>query len=73
MRRVPWQSPRRTLGGMRAATYAARVFPGGLRAMAYCRPQTVRPGDEVALHLSAVTPTVSVEVVRDGLESEVVS
>ena len=40
--------------------------------MAYCRPDSVRPGDEVALHLSAVTPTVSVEVVRDGLESEVV-
>jgi hypothetical protein len=40
--------------------------------MAYCRPQSVRAGDEVALHLSALTPTVSVEVVRDGLEPEVV-
>src|SRR5262249_15216342 len=40
--------------------------------MSYCTPQSVRAGDVVAIHLSATTPTVAVEVVRDGLEREVV-
>jgi hypothetical protein len=40
--------------------------------MAYCQPQSVRPGGVVTIHLSATGPTVSMEVVRDGLEPEVV-
>ncbi|HEV7734399.1 MAG TPA: N,N-dimethylformamidase beta subunit family domain-containing protein, partial [Candidatus Binatia bacterium] len=48
------------------------MFPDGLRSMAYCLPQSVRPGDAVALHLSAMTPTVVIEVVRDGAEPVVV-
>jgi hypothetical protein len=48
------------------------MLPGGHRAMSYCTPHSVRAGDVVAIHLSATTPTVSVEVVRDGLEPEVV-
>lgn len=40
--------------------------------MAYCTPQSVRPGDEVALHLSATVPQVDVEIVRDGDEPVVV-
>src|SRR5262249_45463676 len=60
------------LGRACADAYAARVFPGGLRAMAYCQPQCVRPGGVVTVHLSATRATVSMEVVRDGFEPEVV-
>ena len=39
---------------------------------AYCWPQSVVPGEPVALHLSTYAPTVQVEVARDGAEREVV-
>ena len=37
---------------------------------AYCWPQSVVPGESVALHLSTDAPTVQVEVARDGAERE---
>ena len=39
---------------------------------AYCWPQSVVPGEPVALHLSTYAPTVQIEVARDGAEREVV-
>src|SRR5262245_1821054 len=39
---------------------------------AYCWPQSVLPGDSVALHASAPDGHVDVEVVRDGAEPAVV-
>ena len=39
--------------------------------LAYCTPQSVAPGDEVRLHLSADAPSVTVEVIRDGPEPAV--
>lgn len=39
---------------------------------AYCWPQSVLPGEPVALHLSTDAPIVRIEVARDGAEREVV-
>ncbi len=39
---------------------------------AYCWPQSVVPGEPVALHLSTYAPTVQIEVARDGAERETV-
>ena len=39
-------------------------------AVGYCWPQSVLPGDDVALHLSSEEPrTVQVRIVRDGLNA----
>ncbi len=35
--------------------------------LAYCQPQSVLPGDEVTLHVSAPGPTATIEVVGDGI------
>src|SRR5262245_22154464 len=48
------------------------VLPDATRSLAYCLPQSVTPGDRVALHLSADVPAVHVDVVRDGAEPTVV-
>ncbi|TMA74925.1 MAG: hypothetical protein E6J72_18170 [Deltaproteobacteria bacterium] len=38
----------------------------GVTVLAYCRPYSVRPGDEVAIHVSAPGGTATIEIVRDG-------
>lgn len=43
-----------------------------MTVLGYCWPQSVLPGEHVALHLGGDHAAVTVEVVRDGLEPQVV-
>jgi hypothetical protein len=43
-----------------------------VNALAYCRPTSVGPGDEIAIHVSAPGGTATVEIIRDGAEPECV-
>ncbi len=49
-----------------------RVLSDVLRSLSYCLPQSVRAGETVGIHLAATSPTVDVEVVRDGANPTVV-